>query len=113
MMKMTLMILKNKMVKNIIYNNKNYISEKEPEDSINEPSLVELPYEGNEDINLIRYKYLVKKGENKSKIHFSVLYYKRLNKSYNQIYSKDFKNNQSNFNMKGINKNKNIEFLRE
>ncbi len=96
-----------------IYNNKNYISEKEPEDSINEPSLVELPYEGNEDINLIRYKYLVKKGENKSKIHFSVLYYKRLNKSYNQIYSKDFKNNQSNFNMKGINKNKNIEFLRE
>ena len=49
-----------------IYNNNNYIYEKEPENSFNEPSLVELPYEGNEDINLIRYKYLVKKGDNKS-----------------------------------------------
>ena len=98
---------------NNIYSNENYISEKDPENSFNDSNLLELPYEENDDKNLKRYKYLVNKNDNKSKIHFSVLYYKRLNKSYNQIYSKDFKDNQSNFNIKGINKNKNIEFLRE
>ena len=95
------------------YKEGNYISEKESENSFNESSFLELPYEGNDDKNLKRYKNLVSKTDKKSKIHFSVLYYKRLNKSYNQIYSKDFKDNQNNFNKKSVNKNKNIEFLRE
>ena len=98
---------------NNIYINEKYISEKKPENTFNDSSLLELPFEGNDDKNLKSYKYLVNKNDNKSKIHFSVLYYKRLNKSYNQIYSKDFKESQRNFNMKGVNKNKNIEFLRE
>jgi len=96
---------------NNIYSNENYISKKEKEDSFNESSILELPYEGNDDKNLKRYKYLVNKNDNKSKIHFSILYYKRLNKSYNQIYSKDINDNQNNFNKKGLIKN--VEFLRE
>lgn len=108
---------------NEIYgNNKNNIkennnNENESKNSDNESSLLDLPYDCNDDINLKKYKNLVNKTEKKSKIHFSVMYYKRLNKSYSQIYSKDIKqeNNTNNSynNIKGVNKNKNIEFLRE
>ena len=98
-----------------IYKDENYITEKESENNFNESSLLELPYDCNDDTNLNRYKHLVNKSEKKPKIHFSVMYYKRLNKSFNQIYSKDLKNrrSKSNINFKGVNKNKRVEFLRE
>jgi hypothetical protein len=97
------------------YKDENYITEKESENNFNESSLLELPYDFNDDTNLNRYKHLVNKSEKKPKIHFSVMYYKRLNKSFNQIYSKDFKNrrSKSNITFKHVNKNKRIEFLRE
>ena len=97
------------------YKDDNFITEKESENYFNESSLLELPYNCNDDTNLNKYKHLVNKSEKKPKIHFSVLYYKRLNKSFNQIYSKDFKDKRSKSNIifKGVNKNKTVEFLRE
>ena len=34
---------------------------------------------------------MVNANKKQSKLHFSIIYYKKLNKSYNQIYSKDIK----------------------
>ncbi len=100
---------------NNIYKDENYITEKESENNFDESSLLELPYDCNDDTNLNRYKHLVNKSEKKPKLHLSVMYYKRLNKSFNQVYSKDLKNkrSKSNINFKGVNKNKRVEFLRE
>ena len=79
---------------NIKISKKNYIDEnnifgKENEYSLNESSFLELPFDCNDDKNLKNYQNLVSKTDKKSKIHFSVMYYKKLNKSYNQVYSKD------------------------
>ena len=71
-----------------------------------ELSDIELPndFNMNDEDELKNYRNLVNKTEKKPKTHFSVMYYKRLNKSYNQIYSKDVEDK---------NKVKNFELLRE
>jgi len=80
---------------NIKISKKNYIDnniledENEKNYSLNESSFLELPFDCNDDKNLKNYQNLVSKTDKKSKIHLSVMYYKRLNKSYNQVYSKD------------------------
>ena len=80
---------------NIKISKKNYIDnniledENEKDYSLNESSFFELPFDCNDDKNLKNYQNLVSKTDKKSKIHLSVMYYKRLNKSYNQVYSKD------------------------
>ena len=81
------------------------------ENSKDESSNLELPYDVNinDDKDLKKYKNLVDRSEKKSKIHFSVMYYKRLNKSFNQIFSKDINKNLFKNNIK----NKNVELLRE
>jgi hypothetical protein len=79
-----------KITKNNFIDNNNIIeNEKEKEYSLNESSFLELPFDCNDDRNLKNYQNLVSKSDKKSKIHFSVNYYKKLNKSYNQVYSKD------------------------
>ena len=74
---------------NFIGNNNSFENEKEKEYSLNESSFLELPFDCNDDKNLKNYQNLVSKTDKKSKIHFSVNYYKKLNKSYNQVYAKD------------------------
>ena len=74
---------------NYIGNNINNNIENEKEYSLNESSFLELPFDCSDDKNLKNYQNLVSKNDKKSKIHFSVNYYKKLNKSYNQVYSKD------------------------
>lgn len=80
--------------------------EKEFENSIDESSKLELPDDFNidDEKDLKNYKNLVNKSEKKPTTHFSILYYKRLNKSYNQVFSND---------LQGPIKVKNFEFLRE
>ena len=82
-------------------------NEKEFENSNDDSSNLELPDDFiiNDEKDLNNYKNLVDKSDKKPKTHFSVMYYKRLNKSYNQVFSKDVH--------KPINKSKNIELLRE
>jgi hypothetical protein len=81
-------------------------NEKEFENSNDDSSNLELPDDFiiNDEKDLNNYKNLVDKSDKKPKTHFSVMYYKRLNKSYNQIYSKDLKDK---------NKVKNFELLRD
>lgn len=83
--------------------------------SNDESSKLELPFDlNNDEKDLKKYKNLVNKSDKKSKIHFSIEYYKRLNKSYKQIYSKDIKNDPINDDeVNPLNKIKNIELLRE
>ncbi len=78
-----------KISKNNYIDNNIIENEKEKEYSLNESSFLELPFDCNDDKNLKNYQKLVSKSDKKSKIHFSVNYYKKLNKSYNQVYSKD------------------------
>ena len=93
-----------------------FISENEFENSNDDTISSKLELPGDCNINdgndLKRFRNLVNNDEKKSKIHLSVLYYKKLNKSYNQIYSKDIKKEDNNH-IKGVNKKKNIEYLRE
>ena len=75
-------------------------------------SKLELPSECNinDGNDLRKYRNLVNNSNQKPKIHLSVLYYKKLNKSYNQTYAKDIKYTEK---LKGVSKDKTIELLRE
>ena len=86
-----------------IIENENEVDNSNENDEISE---LELPndFNMNDENELKNYRNLVNKTEKKPKTHFSVMYYKRLNKSYNQIYSKDLKDK---------NKVKNFELLRD
>ena len=87
----------------------------------NDESNLELPNDLNinDGKDLKQYKNLVNNNEQKSKVHLSVLYYKKLNKSFNQVYSKDLDNKNNNNNkhnnsaFKGFQEKKTIEYLRE
>ena len=86
-----------------------YISEN---DSKNESSGIELPSDLNIDDGkyLQKYRNYINSSEKKSKLHLSVMYYKKLNKSFSQIFSKDinqFKKKSS------LSRHKNIELLRD
>jgi hypothetical protein len=85
---------------------------KSPDDSCTIDSGLELPSDCNinDGKDLRKYRNLVNNIDQKSRIHLSVLYYKKLNKSYNQVYSRDIKENNK---LKGVNKDKSIELLRE
>ena len=88
-------------------------NEKEFEYSNEESSKLELPDDFNidDENDLKDYKNSVSKSEKKPKTHFSIMYYKRLNKSYKQIYTKDIKDN--NQQSRSNQKIKNFELLRE
>ena len=95
---------------NVKISKNDYIIENENEfDNSNDNedlSELELPndFNMNDENELKKYRNLVNKTEKKPKTHFSIMYYKRLNKSYNQIYSKDLEDK---------NKVKNFELLRD
>ena len=80
-------------------------------DSFSKSFSLEIPEEINiKDENYLKeYKNKVNENNKKSKKHFSVTYYQKLNKSY-QIYHNENKKDNSLY--KAKNKEKNIEFLR-
>lgn len=78
---------------NLKINKIDYISENESENSNDDSSGIELPSDLiiDDEKELRKYKNMVNANKKQSKLHFSIIYYKKLNKSYNQIYSKDIK----------------------
>ena len=86
-----------------------YISEN---GSKNESSRIELPNDFNidDERDLKKYKNYVNQSEKKTKLHLSVMYYKKLNKSFNQIYSKDINKSKK---IRSESKDKKFELLRE
>ena len=94
---------------------KQYMFESESEKNMDEINFVELPKDFNmiDENELKNYKNLANQTNKKSNVHFSIMYYKRMNKSYHQVYSKDVMKQQKKKNPDIHNKQKYIEYLRE
>lgn len=82
----------------------------ESDNSLSKSFSLDMPEEVNieDEKDLKNYKNLVDEKKKKSKIHFSVAYYKKLNKSYKVYCGEDNKKKSS----PGKSKEKKIEFLR-